>query len=161
MAKTNVAVSIIVPGTANTSMSDEIADGSVAAAVEAAKLAFGPYDSDGDIPVITSGGSDFDDALKDAVAYAVSTDGDDLLVFITDGEADDPAGAEEAIRQLVNDGNFVVIVVVNNQEVNTAWLDELDGDANTPEGETNGVDVFYGLDELGEAGREVGIWLAA
>lgn len=147
-------VAIFVPGPSVKSMEDELADGSVAKAVEAALAAYTGVDTDGDVPT-REYSEDFDNAVTEAIAYAGKTDGPDLLVIVTDLECDDPATAERLLSSLTDD--MVVIVPVSNQGYNQAWADKLDDDAAGP----NCVDVVTvdGLADSSVALAEVGPFL--
>jgi hypothetical protein len=149
---TNVNVTILVPGQTVESMRDELADGKVAAAVEAIKAAYTGVDSDKIVPVVEYT-EDFDNAVTEAVALANKTDGPDLLVIVTDFVCDDPAAA----NGLKNSDDMFVLVPVSNQGYDEAWASELDDDA----AGDNNVDVVAvsDLSNPDVALAEVNTWL--
>jgi|GEM_PF-2417727 len=148
-----VNVSVFVPDNTVTSMSDELADGSVQRAVDTAKAAYLSVDSDGQIPVQTYD-EDFDNAVEAATKYAETTDGADLIVIVTDLESNDRAKAERLLR---GSDDMFVIVPVSNQGYDQAWADKLDADQEGP----NNVDVIdpEELTDNATAMAEVGPWL--
>jgi alkaline phosphatase len=150
---TNVNVTILVPGNTVKSMADELADGSVANAVEAAKAAYTGVDSDGNVPVVEYT-EDFDNAVTEAVALADKTDGPDLIVIVTDFECNDRAAA---VNGLKNSDDMFVLVPVSNQGYDEAWAAELDDDA----AGDNNVDVVSpsDLSNPDVARAEVNTWL--
>lgn len=140
-----VNVSIWIPGSNVASMQDEIADGKVQAAVDAALKAYKPIDSDGDVPVKTYT-EDFDNAVEESLAYAGTTPGADLVVIISDLESNDRAKAERLLAQVKANGDMVVVVPVSNQGYDEDWATKLDAD--TPAG-SNHVD-FVTVEELAD-----------
>lgn len=151
-----VNVTVLQPGATVTTMQDELQDGSVANAVQAAIAAYRGIDSDGDVPVVNYD-EDFDDAVAKAVEIAGKTDGDDLLVIISDLECNDPNRAERLLADL--DGDFVVIVPVSNQGYNQAWAQRLDDDS--PAADKIDVITVEGLSNRETAFAEVDAWLKA
>lgn len=152
-----VNVTVLKPGPTVSSMTDEVADGKVAAAVDAAKAAYLPADSDGKVEVVDYP-EDFDDAVAKAIEVAKGTNGRDLLVIVTDLECNDPARAESLLTDELGD-DFVVIVPVSNQGYNKSWATKLDDDLST----SNQIDVVTveGLGNRSTAFAEVDAWLAA
>jgi hypothetical protein len=149
--KANVAV--FVPNGSVSTMTDEIADGKVSEAAQAALKAYRGVDSDNNVPVLEYSG-DFDDAVVAAEQYAQGTDGLDILVLVTDLECDDP---RRAVRTVRDSDNMFVIVPCSNQGYNRQFADELDADH---EGDNN-VDVVQ-VRDLGDpavALKEVTPWL--
>jgi len=120
-----VNVTVLVPDATVKSMADEIADGSVDRAIEAAIAAYKGVDSDGQIPTKPYD-EDFDNAVAVAQSVANGTEGADLLVIVTDLETNDRARAERLLDELAASGDFVSIVTVSNQGIDTAWAKKLD-----------------------------------
>jgi hypothetical protein len=149
----NVNVTILAPDHSVKSMLDELQDGSVQAAIEAARAAYIGVDSDGNVPVVTYD-EDFDNGVEVAVRTAAQTDGPDIIVLITDLVSND---REKAERLLAGSDDMFVIVPVSNQGYDEAWADKLDADEEGP----NGVDVINvaGLRDPKVAMAEVGPFL--
>lgn len=148
-------VTVFAPDSTVSSMADEVADGSVERAAQAAVAAFTSIDTDGKIPTVTYG-SDFDDAIAIALQAAEDTDGADLVVVITDLNCNQPERAEQLLTELAEAGNFVLIVPVSNQGYNKTWAEKLD---NEHPGATQ-IDVVT-ADDLGNpeiAMAEVRAW---
>lgn len=151
---TNVA--ILRPSTNVSSLSDELQDGQVQQAVDAALAAYKGLDSDGDVPVVEYD-TDLAGALRKATEVANASKGNDLLVVVSDGVTSDRDAVRKQIDALVADDNGVVIVDVNNQRDTdvTAFLEELDND-----GKTNKVDRVDVLQVKELPGTEVQSWFA-
>lgn len=148
-----VNVTILAPDHSVTSMQDELQDGSVQTAIEAARAAYVGVDSDGNVPVVTYD-EDFDNGIAVAVETAAKTDGPDIVVIITDLVSNDRAKAE---RLLAGSDDMFVIVPVSNQGYDAAWAAKLDADEEGP----NNVDVIdvAGLSDPKVALAEVGPFL--
>ncbi len=153
MGATKVNVTILAPDSSVKSMQDELRDGSVQAAIEAARAAYVGVDSDGNVPVVTYD-EDFDNGVDVAVQTAAKTDGPDIVVIITDLESNDRAKAE---RLLAGSDDMFVLVPVSNQGYDESWAARLDADDEGP----NNVDVIdvNGLRDPKVAMAEVGPFL--
>lgn len=152
----SISVSVFVPGSTVPSMQDEIQDGKVTAAVEAAKKAYMSFDSDGQIPVIEYT-EDFDNAVAEALAYADKTPGVDLIVIVTNFVCDQPRRADSLLAELKDD--FVVLVPVSNKGYNETWANMLDNAS--PAADKIDVITVDGLSDPSIARDEVGPWANA
>lgn len=125
----SVNVVIAIPDNSVESMRDEIADGTVASFVEAArKSVVAKLDTDGDIPVAKYSG-DLDDALAQLVAqYGDGT----VFVVGTDYVSDDHSRAIRITRE--NPNKFFLLTELSNQGVDGDFKDALDADS---EGDNN------------------------
>jgi len=123
-----IQVTVLRPDSSVASLQDEIAAGLVDAAQKAAIAVYGKIDADSQVDV-REYDEDFDNGLAVAKQVAADTTADvDLLVLIADGVSNDRPRAEQLLSDLAADGNFVVVVDVNQQPTEdlTNWLTYLD-----------------------------------
>lgn len=151
-----VNVTVWAPGKTVPTMQDELDDGNVQRAVDAAIAAYLPIDSDGSVPVMYYD-SDFDNAVVAATDYAKGTKGRDLLVIISDLVCGQPRVVEQRFAQLSSTDDLVIVVPVSNQGHNEKWAKQLDDEG--PGAANVDVITVEGLADRTTAYAEVDPWL--